>query len=77
MGIRFNRSNLSLSQETTSFRFTQHNLRDGIWVPKPIGAVRRISGLISPGGHEIPRLNDNNQRLFIPGVEIIVKYCYL
>lgn len=73
MGIRFNRSNLSLSQETTSFRFTQHNMRDGIWVPKPIGAVRRISGLISPGGHEIlangeiPRLNDNNQRLFIPG----------
>jgi NADH-ubiquinone oxidoreductase chain 2 len=73
VGIRFQHSNLSLVQPTTSFRFTQHNMRDGIWVPKPTGAVRRIAGLISLGGHEIlangeiPRMNDNNLRLFIPG----------
>jgi hypothetical protein len=48
-------------------------MRDGIWVPKPVGAVGRITGLFSNTGDiilangEIPRLNYNNLSLFIPG----------
>jgi hypothetical protein len=48
-------------------------MQDGIWVPKPVGAVRRLAGLITLRGDlilangQIAILSDTNLRLFIPG----------
>jgi hypothetical protein len=48
-------------------------MRDGIWTPKPAGAVGRITGLFSTTGErilangQIPRLSHNNLQMFIPG----------
>jgi NADH-ubiquinone oxidoreductase chain 2 len=79
IGIRFGSSNITgqidtrLHRRYISFHFTQHNMRDGIWVPKPIGAIRRIDGLRGPRGEmilangQLPILTPNNLSLFIPG----------
>ena len=73
-GIKLPQSNLTLAQNNSNnFRFTQHNMQDGIWVPKPVGAVRRLAGLITLRGDlilangQIAILSDTNLRLFIPG----------
>jgi hypothetical protein len=50
-------------------------MRDGIWVPKPIGAiVRRTTGLTSiitgdtiVTNGQVPRLSPNSIQMFIPG----------
>jgi NADH-ubiquinone oxidoreductase chain 2 len=77
-GLRFYSSNISTPNPgrglyNPSFRFTQHEMRDGIWTPKPAGAVGRITGLFSTTGErilangQIPRLSHNNLQMFIPG----------
>jgi hypothetical protein len=80
VGIKFVASDLTghyaLRYESSnpSFYFTQHQMRDGIWVPKPIGAVRRNTGLtslitgdtISANG-QVPRLSPSSLQMFIPG----------
>lgn len=80
VGIKFVASDLTghyalrYESRNPSFYFTQHQMRDGIWVPKPISAVRRPTGLISmvtgdtiSTNGQVPRLSPNSIQMFIPG----------
>lgn len=80
VGVKFVAANLTshyalrYESRNPSFYHTQHLMRDGIWVPKPIGAVRRSAGLTSLitgdiilGNGETPRLSPNSLQMFIPG----------
>ena len=79
IGIKFSNANISgyiqvyHTRRIFSFLFTQHNMRDGIWVPKPAFVVGRRYGLIGPHGEvilangQVPELSRNNGSFFIPG----------
>jgi hypothetical protein len=79
VGIRFSNSNLTgyvqtdSRRRTLSFYYTQHNARNGIWVPKPTNATSRIIGLIGSRGELIlangqrPVLSRNGLTFFVRG----------
>ena len=79
VGLRFTNSNLTghintnWQRRVLSFHYTQHEMRYGIWVPKPTGATGRIAGLFGPRGEiilangQLPVLSRNSLTFFVPG----------